>query len=146
MCIYIYIYICTYIVYSYTYCKHPWMIALLPLPLPLLLLVPPQLAATVTTPNPPTNIVDFRELDLSIRMPSPPIKSFPIKSPWVKLSRRLPIKFNGHEKFPPLKIKSLLESNPLKSELLVGGLESMIDTSGYETIYRRRFLQFNCFS
>ena len=28
---------------------------------------------------------------------SPPIKTFPIKSPWVKLSGRPPITFNGHE-------------------------------------------------
>ena len=34
--------------------------------------------------------------------PSPPTKSFPIKSPWVKLSGRLPIKFNGHENSHPL--------------------------------------------
>ena len=53
--------------------------------------------------------------------PSPPTKSFPTKSPRVELSGRLPIIFYGHE-FPPLIIKSLLESNPLKPELLVGGL------------------------
>ena len=33
--------------------------------------------------------------------PSPSIKSFPIKSPWVKLSGRLPIRFNGHENSHP---------------------------------------------
>ena len=55
--------------------------------------------------------------------PSPPTKSFPTKSPWVKLSGRPPLKFNVHENSHPLKIKSLLESNPLKStKFLVGGL------------------------
>ena len=34
--------------------------------------------------------------------PSPPIKSFPIKSPWVKLSGRLPIKFNAYDSSHPL--------------------------------------------
>ena len=53
--------------------------------------------------------------------PSPPTKSFPTKSPRVELSGRLPIKLYGHENSHPL-IKSLLESNPLKPKLLVGGL------------------------
>ena len=33
--------------------------------------------------------------------PSPPIKSFPIKSSWVKPSGRLPIKLIGHENSHP---------------------------------------------
>ena len=33
--------------------------------------------------------------------PSPPTKSFPIESPWVKLSGRLPIKFYGRENSAP---------------------------------------------
>ena len=54
--------------------------------------------------------------------PSPPTKGFPTKSPRVELSGRLPIKLYGHENSHPLKFKSLLESNLLKPELLVGGL------------------------
>ena len=55
--------------------------------------------------------------------PSPPTKSFPTKSPWVKLSGRLPIRLYGHENSHPLELReSLLESNPLKPKLLVGGL------------------------
>ena len=34
--------------------------------------------------------------------PSPPIKSFPTKSPRVELSGRLPMKFDGHENSHPL--------------------------------------------
>ena len=37
--------------------------------------------------------------------PSPPTKSFPTKSPWVKLSGRLPIKFDGHENSHPLELR-----------------------------------------
>ena len=55
-------------------------------------------------------------------MPSPPTKSFPTKSPRVELSGRPPVKFYGHRNSPPLRIKSLLESDPLKPKLLVGGL------------------------
>ena len=40
--------------------------------------------------------------------PSPPIKSFPTKSPWVKLSGRPPIKFNGHENSHPLELRVCL--------------------------------------
>ena len=40
--------------------------------------------------------------------PSPPIKSFPIKSPWVKLSGRPPIKFYGHENFHPWELRVCL--------------------------------------
>ena len=40
--------------------------------------------------------------DAGAAAPSPPIKSFPIKSPWVRLSGRLPIKFNWHENSHPL--------------------------------------------
>ena len=56
-------------------------------------------------------------LKIPMSTPSPPTKSFPTKSPRVELSGRLPIKFDA-----PLRTKSLLESNPLKSKLLVGGL------------------------
>ena len=38
--------------------------------------------------------------------PSTPIKSFPIKSLWVKLSGRFPINFNGHENSHPLELES----------------------------------------
>ena len=65
--------------------------------------------------------------------PSPPIKSFPIKSPRVKLSGRLPIKLYEHDNYhPPLRIKSLLESNPLKSKLFIGGLGVVV----YEYVRR----------
>ena len=37
--------------------------------------------------------------------PSPPTKSFPTKSPRVKLSGRLPMKFNGHENSHPLELR-----------------------------------------
>ena len=37
----------------------------------------------------------------SYNTPSRPIKSFPTKSPRVKLSQRLPIKFNGRENSHP---------------------------------------------
>ena len=40
--------------------------------------------------------------------PCPPIKGFPIKSPWVKLSGRLPIKFNGHGNSHPLELRVCL--------------------------------------
>ena len=40
--------------------------------------------------------------------PSPPIKSFPIKSPWVKLSGRPPIKFYGHDNSHPLELRVCL--------------------------------------
>ena len=40
--------------------------------------------------------------------PSPPTKSFPIKSSWVKLSGRLPIRFNGHENSRPLELRVCL--------------------------------------
>ena len=33
--------------------------------------------------------------------PSPPTKSFPTRSPRVKLSGRPPVKFNGHENSRP---------------------------------------------
>ena len=49
--------------------------------------------------------------DLSIitcYTPSPPTKSFPIKSPWVKLSERPPIKFNGHDNSHPLELRVCL--------------------------------------
>ena len=41
-------------------------------------------------------------------MPSPPTKSFPIKSPRVKLSGRLPIKLYGHENSHPLELRVCL--------------------------------------
>ena len=56
------------------------------------------------------------------RTASPPIKSFPIKSPWVKLSGRPPYQILRTWEFPPLRIKSLLESNPSKPRLLIGEL------------------------
>ena len=37
--------------------------------------------------------------------PSPPTKSFPTKSPWVKLSGRLPIRFHGHENSHPSELR-----------------------------------------
>ena len=40
--------------------------------------------------------------------PSPPTKSFPTKSPRVKLSGRLPIKLYGHENFHPLELRVCL--------------------------------------
>ena len=40
--------------------------------------------------------------------PSPPTKIFPIKSPWVKLSGRPPIKFNGNENSHPLELRVCL--------------------------------------
>ena len=40
--------------------------------------------------------------------PSPPIKSFPIKSSWVKLSGRLPIKFYGYDNSQPLELRVCL--------------------------------------
>ena len=47
-------------------------------------------------------------LGLKTPTPSPPTKSFPTKSPWVKLSGRLPIKFNGHEHSHPLELRVCL--------------------------------------
>ena len=40
--------------------------------------------------------------------PSPPMKSFPIKSPWVKLSGRPPIKLNRHENAHPWELRVCL--------------------------------------
>ena len=40
--------------------------------------------------------------------PNPPTKSFPTKSPWVKLCGRLPIKFYGHENSHPLELRVCL--------------------------------------
>ena len=40
--------------------------------------------------------------------PSPPTKSCPMKSPWVKLSGGLPMKFNGHENSHPLEFRVCL--------------------------------------
>ena len=40
--------------------------------------------------------------------PNPPTKSFPTKSPRVKLSGRPPIRFNGHEKSHPLELRVCL--------------------------------------
>ena len=40
--------------------------------------------------------------------PSPPIKSFPTKSPRVELSGRLPKEFNGHEDPHPLELRVCL--------------------------------------
>ena len=62
--------------------------------------------------------------------PSPPTKSFPTKSPRVELSGRLPMKFYGHENSHPLRIKSLLESNPPRPKLFVGGLGVAIQVAG----------------
>ena len=52
----------------------------------------------------------------SSHTPSPPIKSFPIKSPWVKLSGIPPIKFYGHENSHPLELRVCLRQtlwNPI---------------------------------
>ena len=40
--------------------------------------------------------------------PSPPTKSFPTKSPWVKLSGRLPTKSNEHENSHPWELRVCL--------------------------------------
>ena len=40
--------------------------------------------------------------------PGPPTKSFPTKSPWVKLSERLPMKLYGHENSHPLELRVCL--------------------------------------
>ena len=40
--------------------------------------------------------------------PSPPTKSFPTKSPRVKVSGRLPIKFDGRENSHPLELRVCL--------------------------------------
>ena len=40
--------------------------------------------------------------------PSPPTKSFPTRSPWVKLSGRLPIQLYGHENSHPLEFRVCL--------------------------------------
>ena len=53
--------------------------------------------------------------------PSPPTKSFPTQSSSQTL-RETPYTILRTCEFPPLRIKSLLESNPLKPKLLVGGL------------------------
>ena len=45
---------------------------------------------------------------LCMYMGCPPTKSFPTKSPRVKLSGRLPIKFNGHENSHPLELRVCL--------------------------------------
>ena len=58
--------------------------------------------------------------------PSPPTKSFPIKSSWVKLSGRLPIQLYGYDSSHPLELRVVFESNPLKSKLLVGGLGVLV--------------------
>ena len=50
---------------------------------------------------------------LRTRTPSPPIKSFPIKSPWVKLSGRLPIEFNGHGNSHPSEFRVCSSETPL---------------------------------
>ena len=43
-----------------------------------------------------------------IGTPSPPTKTFPIKSPCVKLSGRPPIKVYGHENSHPLELRVCL--------------------------------------
>ena len=40
--------------------------------------------------------------------PSPPTKSFPTKSPWVKLSGRLPIQLYGYDSSHPLELRVCL--------------------------------------
>ena len=68
------------------------------------------------------------------------MESFPIKSPWVK--RETPYKIQLTWEFPPLRIKSLLESNPLKSKLLIGGLGVSADvTVWYGTVRHGRVWQ-----
>ena len=52
--------------------------------------------------------------------PRPPIKSFPIKSPCLSQTfQEVPYKFQRTWEFPPLRIKIMLESNPVKSIMLV---------------------------
>ena len=51
----------------------------------------------------------YRTLDVSnSTTPSPPTKSFPIKSPRVELSGRLPINLYGHENSHPLELRVCL--------------------------------------
>ena len=45
---------------------------------------------------------------IEIATPSPPTKSFPTKSPWVKLSGRPPIRLYGHENPHPLELRVCL--------------------------------------
>ena len=47
--------------------------------------------------------------------PNLPAKIVPTKTPWLKLSGRFPMDL----RIPPLKLKILLESSPLKSRILV---------------------------
>ena len=57
----------------------------------------------------PLRMLPSRAIALPICFtPGPPIKSFPTKSPWVKLSGRPPIKFNGHENSHPLELRVCL--------------------------------------
>ena len=51
-----------------------------------------------------TTITNKRTTDT----PSPPTKSFPAKSPWVKLSGRPAIKLYGHENSHPLELRVCL--------------------------------------
>ena len=53
--------------------------------------------------------VEVKVLRATVRgTPNPPTKSFPTKSPWVKLSGRLPIKLYGHENSHPLELRVCL--------------------------------------
>ena len=68
--------------------------------------IPTLHITTPLGPSPLKSRVSVRRL--AVRTPSPPTKSFPIKSPWVKLSGRPPIKFNGHENSHPLESRVCL--------------------------------------
>ena len=59
---------------------------------------------------------------LAFTTSSPHSKTFPTRSPWVKLSGRLPIQLHGYDSSHPLELSVLFESNSLESKLLVGGL------------------------
>ena len=83
--IHIYIYICFQCVYIYIYIYSILYVYVYMWPWPGLL-----------RPRRFVELLSSSAL-FSVATPSPPIKSFPIKSPWVKLSGKLPIKFNGQE-------------------------------------------------
>ena len=55
---------------------------------------------------------------VAVRTPNLPTNIVPTNIARVKLSGRLPMDM----RIPPLQIKIMLESNPLKSKLLIGGL------------------------
>ena len=93
VCMYIYIYIYIYI-YTHTYMYMTYVYDIY------LQSVSRSLGASVQRKP-----AESRE---PARTPSPPVRSFPTTSPWVKLSGRPPIKFNGHENSHPLELRVCL--------------------------------------